>query len=53
MSLLVIWASPNVDGLTATAKDRILAGIEKAGVKTETVHLNSCAIKRCLTCDSG
>lgn len=53
MSLLVVWASPNEDGLTATAKDRVLAGIEKTRAKAEIVHLNKCAIKRCLTCDNG
>lgn len=53
MPLLVVWASPNQDGLTAAAKDRVLAGIEKAGVEAQTVHLSTCAVKRCLTCDNG
>ena len=40
MGILVIWSSPNVDGLTAAAKDRVLAGIRGAGREAEEIHLN-------------
>jgi multimeric flavodoxin WrbA len=42
-----------MDGLTASAKDRVLGGIAKAGVDSGELHLNKCIIKRCLTCDNG
>ena len=53
MSMFVVWASPNRDGLTARAKDRLLGGIELAGKETEVLQLNKCRIKRCLTCNDG
>jgi len=51
--ILVIWASPNENGLTAAAKDKILDGISVAGVEAETIHLNKCEINRCITCEDG
>lgn len=53
MSILVIWASPNKDGLTAAAKDQVLGGIAKAGAEAEVVHLNECNIERCRICNGG
>ncbi len=53
MAILVIWASPNTDGLTAAAKDQIMEGITAAGAEAEALHLNACAIERCRTCDRG
>lgn len=53
MAVLVIWASPNPDGLTAAAKDSIVEGIEQAGGTVETVSLNSRAIERCRACNDG
>ena len=51
--ILVLWASPNLEGLTAQAKDRVLQGIAQTGAATETIHLNTCNLQRCLTCDNG
>lgn len=51
--ILVLWASPNQDGLTAAAKDQIVKGIGQAGEEAEVLHLNSCNIKRCLACGNG
>ena len=51
--ILVLWASPNLNGLTAQAKERVLQGIVETGTETETVHLNTSAIQRCLTCGNG
>lgn len=31
MKVAVVWSSPNVDGLTASAKNQIIEGIKKAG----------------------
>lgn len=53
MSVLVIWASPNRDGLTAAAKDKVLEGLQSAGKEAEVMHLNKLDIKRCLTCGHG
>ena len=35
MSILVVWASPNQDGLTSAAKDNILKGLSEAGGEAE------------------
>lgn len=53
MAILVIWASPNEDGLTAAAKNRIVEGIQAGGGLAEELHLNRKKIKRCLTCGDG
>jgi multimeric flavodoxin WrbA len=53
MAIVVLWASPNKDGLTAATKDKILEGISKAGGEIEVVHLNKSNIKLCLTCGDG
>lgn len=31
MSILVVWSSPNTDGLTAAAKNKVIKGILAAG----------------------
>lgn len=53
MSILIIWASPNEDGLTAAAKDQVLKGISATGAKTEVINLNKSKIQRCLICGNG
>lgn len=53
MSIVVIWASPNKDGLTATAKDRVLEGIQAAGGQGEAVQLNLLGLKQCCACQNG
>lgn len=53
MSVLVIWASPNMEGLTAAAKDKILEGLALSETSTEVVHLNRCDIKNCRACGDG
>lgn len=53
MAILVVWASPNKDGLTAAAKDRILEGIHAAGGEVEALHLNELKINACLACGQG
>lgn len=51
--ILLIWASPNTDGLTASAKDKIIEGIKTAGGEVEQLHLNEYHIERCRTCGNG
>ena len=34
----VIWSSPNTEGLTASAKNQIMKGLEEAGVRVEEIH---------------
>lgn len=53
MSILIIWSSPNKDGLTAAAKDRIAAGIRSAGYEAEEIHLNQMKIEHCRACGNG
>lgn len=53
MSVVVLWASPNKDGLTAAAKDQVLAGLSACGTGTEEIHLNDCRIECCRACGNG
>lgn len=53
MKLLMIWASPNKDGLTAATTERIQHGMEQTGVSVEMLHLNRLTIKHCLACKNG
>ena len=53
MKITVIWSSPNTDGLTASAKDRIIAGIRKTGAEAEEIHLNSMRLEPCRACGNG
>lgn len=53
MSILVLWASPNENGLTSAAKDRVLKGIAAAGGKAEALNINKSQIQRCLICGNG
>ena len=49
----VIWSSPNTDGLTASAKDKMISGIEKAGAEVDEIHLNRLGIEHCRACGNG
>lgn len=53
MKILVIWASPNNEGLTASAKNKILEGINDANGDVDVVQLNKCNLKQCLACGNG
>lgn len=53
MSIPVIWASPNLDGLTAACKEAALQGIREAGREGESIQLNALSIERCRVCGSG
>lgn len=36
----VIWSRPNKDGLTASAKDRIISGLTSEETEVIEIHLN-------------
>ena len=51
--VVVIWSSPNTDGLTASAKDQIVRGLQEAGVQIEEIHLNRRHLEHCRACGNG
>lgn len=51
--VVVVWSSPNVSGLTATAKDNFIKGIEREGATVQKIHLNKCKIEHCKACGNG
>lgn len=53
MKVAVIWSSPNTDGLTASAKNRVIAGLQKAGAEVDEIHLNKLKIGQCRACGNG
>ncbi|MDD4796832.1 MAG: flavodoxin family protein [Eubacteriales bacterium] len=53
MSILVIWASPNQDGLTAAAKNRVMDGIAAGGGEASEIPLNQHRIHSCRACGNG
>ena len=53
MSMLIIWASPNQDGLTAKCKQAAVDGILEYGMECSEVHLNRLNIGRCQVCGNG
>ncbi len=53
MKLLVLFASPNKDGLTAACAQMAVEGARGAGAEVELVCLNDLRIARCAACDNG
>ena len=53
MKVAVVWSSPNKDGLTASAKNEFVLGLEDAGVQVEEIHLNSRKLEHCRACGDG
>ena len=51
--VVVLWSSPNVDGLTATAKDQFIKGLASAGAEIEEIHLNAKKLEHCRACGNG
>ena len=51
--VVVIWSSPNVDGLTAEAKDQFVKGLKNAGAELEEIHLNKRKLEHCRACGNG
>lgn len=52
-NVTVIWSSPNLNGLTASAKDSIIKGLTDAGAKVNEIHLNKKNIEHCRACGNG
>lgn len=53
MKIVVLWSSPNTDGLTASAKDRIMTGILAGGAEAEEIQLNAKDLAHCAACGNG
>jgi len=53
MKVAVIWSSPNRDGLTASAKDRIEKGLTAKGAEIIDIHLNKVNLESCRACGNG
>lgn len=51
--VIVLNASPNTEGLTATCGREFLAGAEAAGAAVELVHLCQLDLKHCQQCAQG
>ena len=50
---VILWSSPNKDGLTASAKNEIMRGLTEAGAQVEEIHLNSRKLEHCRACGNG
>ena len=53
MSVLVLWSSPNQDGLTASAARQVAAGLAAGGAEVEELCLNRYTIEHCRACGNG
>ncbi len=53
MKILVMQASPNLDGLTAMMAKEALAGAHAAGAQTELLNLRKLGLGACLACEDG
>jgi len=49
----IVWSSPNVDGLTASAKNHIMNGLTDAGAQVTEIHLNKQKLEHCRACGNG
>ena len=51
--VVVLWSSPNRDGLTASAKDQVICGLAQAGAEVREIHLNQKKLEHCRACGNG
>lgn len=51
--VVVIWSSPNTDGLTASAKDKVAEGLRDAGAEVQEIHPNKKKLEHCRACGNG
>ena len=49
----VLWSSPNTDGLTAEAKNQVIAGLKAKNITIEEIHLNKMNLSHCRACGNG
>lgn len=53
MKVVVLWSSPNLEGLTASAKNSIVEGMETKGAEVEVIHMNKLKLEHCRACGNG
>ena len=53
MNVLVIYSSPNDDGLTAACSAAAVEGAREAGADVEEVRLNDLDVGMCAACNNG
>ena len=53
MKTLILWSSPNTDGLTVSAADSVAKGLAAAGIETERIQLNALDLQHCAACGNG
>jgi len=53
MKVVALHGSPNVDGLTASLAEAVLAGAAEAGAATEMIQLTEREIAHCRQCGDG
>ncbi len=53
MKVVIVWSSPNTEGLTASAKNQILQGLITAGAEVQDIHLNSKRLEHFRACGNG
>ena len=51
--IAVVWASPNKNGTTASAKNQIIRGFTDAGGEVVEFHLNEKHLEHCRACGDG
>ena len=51
--VIVLWSTPNLEGLTASAKNQFVAGLKDGGAEVEEIHLNTRNIESCKACGNG
>ncbi|MBR5178757.1 MAG: flavodoxin family protein [Lachnospiraceae bacterium] len=51
--VIVLWSSPNTDGLTASAKNQFVSGLSQEGAEVEEIHLNKMKLEHCRACGNG
>ncbi len=50
---VILWSSPNKNGLTASAKGQMVRGLADAGTSVEEIHLNEKKLEHCRACGNG
>ena len=56
MKITVLWSSPNMDGLTAAAKNAFISGLKNSGaeeLQINEIHLNHRKLDHCIACGNG
>ena len=53
MNIAVLWSSPNLNGLTGTAKEKVVAGLRAYGAQVDEIHLNRLHLEHCRACGDG